>query len=272
VLANFFIGLREGVEASLIIGILVAFLVKQNRQKDLKPLWAGVVSAIALSVFLGLLLGFIADEEPANVEPIISGVASLLAATFVTWMIFWMARQSKALNGQLSGKLASTESSGALSVFAIAFLAVIREGVETSVFIWSASKSTGPQTAPIAGAILGLLTAAVIGYLLYRGTLKFNLRTFFKYTGAFLILVTAGIFAYGFSELQEVGVLPFLTSTAYDVSAWVPESGALDIILRGMLSFNSKPSVLVVLAWFAYLIPTAAFFIRGYSAKKPATK
>lgn len=267
-LANLLIGLREGLEAALIVGILVAYLVKLGHKKELRTLWIGVISAIATSVTVGVLLTTVVTEVPAGTQELIAGSASIIAVGFVTWMIFWMARQSKNLSGELRGKVDKAIEGSALGLAAVAFFAVIREGIETSVFIWSASQATGSDTSPTLGAVIGLLIAAALGYLIYRGALKINLSKFFKYTGAFLVVVAAGIFAYGIHELQEIGLLPFLTDKTYDLSGIIAKDGLLDSLLRGTISFRSAPSQLESLVWFAYLIPTAILFFRTSSSKK----
>jgi high-affinity iron transporter len=146
----------------------------------------------------------------------------------------------------------------------VAFLSVIREGIETSVLIWSTAQTTNDPQSTL-GAILGLVAAAVLGTLLYRGAIKINLSTFFKYTGTYLIVVAAGILAYGIGELQEIGALPFLHETAYNLTWMMPEGGALDSLLRGLMGFKIAPTLLEVLAWWAFIVPTAAVYLRGYS-------
>lgn len=265
-LANFLIGLREGLEAALIVGILVAYLIKTNNRKGARTVLLGVVVAVLTSILVGMAIAEFIQVVPEGTNEIIAGVASIIAVFFVTWMIFWMARQARGLKAELHEKLdkAIESSTGALA--GVAFFAVIREGIETAVFIWSASRSTGFETNPILGASLGLLTATTLGYLIYRGALKVNLSKFFKYTGAFLIIVAAGILAYGVHELQEIGWLPFLEQSSYDLSGAIPKDGWLDTLLRGTISFRSKPSILESLVWFGYVIPVSYLYL------KPAKK
>jgi high-affinity iron transporter len=265
-LANFVIGFREGLEAALIIGILAAYLVKLNRRPELSKLWAGVIAAIVLSVGLGVILGVLVENVPEGTNEFIAGATSIIAVGFVTWMIFWMAHQSRALSKDLRAQVDQAEKS-AWAIAGIAFLAVIREGIETSVFLWSSSRAAGADTLPVLGAVFGFVAAAILGYLIYRGAVKLNLSKFFGYTGAFLIVVAAGILCYGIHELQEIGLLPFLSSTTYDVSGVIPEGSVFDTFLRGTISFRSAPSQLESLAWFAYLIPTAVLYFRGTRKK-----
>jgi len=261
VFANFLIGLREGLEASLIVGILVAYAVKTGRTKTVGQILIGTALAVLVSVGVGIALAEFVAVVPEGINELIAGFASILAVVFVTWMIFWMARQSRALKSELEGKF-DTAAAKNITLVAVAFFAVIREGIETSVFIWSASRATGQDTNPVFGAIIGLVIAAGLGYLVYRGALKLNLKKFFQYTGAFLIIVAAGIFAYGIHELQEYGLLPFLTGTTYDLSGVITKDSVVDTILRGTISFRSAPSYLESIVWFAYVGVTGWLYLK----------
>ena len=265
-LANLIIGFREGLEAALIIGILAAYLVKLNRRSELPKLWLGVGIAVAVAVALGVILGVLVENVPEGTNELIAGLTSIVAVVFVTWMIFWMARQSRALSKDLRSQVDQAEKT-AWAIAGVAFLAVAREGIETSVFLWSSSRAAGADTLPVVGALIGFAAAAILGYAIYRGAVKLNLSKFFAYTGAFLIVVAAGILSYGIHELQEIGLLPILTSKTYDVSGVIPEGGVLDTFLRGTISFRSAPSQLETLFWFAYLIPTAVLYYRGNKKK-----
>lgn len=265
-LANFVIGFREGLEAALIIGILAAYLVKLGRKNELGKLWIGVGGAIAVSVALGVILGVLVENVPEGTNELIAGLTSIIAVVFVTWMIFWMAQQSRALSKELREQVDHAQKS-AWAMSGIAFLAVVREGIETSVFLWSSSRAAGADTLPLLGALIGFAAAAILGFAIYRGAVKLNLSKFFAYTGGFLIVVAAGILSYGIHELQEIGVLPFLTAQTYDLSGVIQEGGVLDTFLRGTISFRSAPSQLESLLWFAYLIPTAVLYFRGTKKK-----
>jgi high-affinity iron transporter len=186
----------------------------------------------------------------------------MIAVGFVTWMIFWMARQSRGLKNSLHKRIDTAVAASAISLMGVAFFSVIREGIETSVFIWSASRATGIDTNPILGAVLGLALAASLGYFIYRGALKLNLSKFFKYTGAFLIVVAAGIFVYGIGELQELGWFPFLTQTSYDLSGVITKDSWLETLLRGTMSFKTAPTMLETLIWFAYVIPVSYLYLK----------
>ena len=276
-LANFLIGLREGLEAALIVGILAGYLVKIGRKADFGKLFTGVGAAIGISALVGFGLTFAVTKAPDGINELIAGSMSIIAVVFVTWMIFWMAAQAKSLGAELRGKVDEALKASTITLVGVAFFAVIREGVETAVFLWSATKATGDETQPLLGAALGLIVATVMGYLIYRGVLKFNLSTFFKYTGAFLIIVAAGILAYGVHELQEIGLFgwleqafPILAANAYDVSAIIEKDGVVHSILKGTISFRVAPSNLESLVWFAYTIPVGLIYALRY--RKPAKK
>jgi high-affinity iron transporter len=178
-------------------------------------------------------------------------------------MIFWMARESRKLGGSLRSKIDAAVQGSIWSLSFVAFFAVIREGIETSVLLWSATKSVGNDGSPAWGAFLGLATATVLGYLLYRGSLKVNLGIFFKYTGAYLIVVAAGILSYGIHELQEIGWINLLPQKAYDLSVAIPDGSVLHAVLKGVIAFDTAPTLLQALAWFAYLIPVAVIYWRA---------
>ncbi len=274
-LANFLIGLREGLEAALIVGILAGYLVKIGRRKDFSKLFIGVGAAVGISVLVGFALTYAVTEAPAGINELIAGSMSIVAVVFVTWMIFWMASQAKSLGTELRGKIDEALKASTVTLVGVAFFAVIREGVETAVFLWTATKATGDETNPLLGAALGLLVATVMGYLIYRGVLKFNLSSFFRYTGAFLIIVAAGILAYGVHELQEIGLFagleqafPILSANAYDVSGIIEKDGIVHSILKGTISFRVTPSNLEALVWFTYMIPVTLLYALRY--RKPA--
>ena len=265
-LSNFLIGLREGLEAALIVGILVAYAKKTSRQDWVNKILLGVAAAIGVSILAGLLLNWLVENPEGGTNELIAGAASFVAVIFVTWMIFWMAKNAKNLSGDLKSRLSATTS--AFTVVGIAFFAVIREGVETSVFLWSSVSASGQGYFALLGALLGFLVAGWLGYLIYRGALKLNLTAFFKYTGAFLIVVAAGILAYAVHEFQEIGLLPFLSATSYDLSALVPEGSWQEIILRGTISFRATPSQLESVVWVLYVAVVSVLFGKAYSTQK----
>lgn len=263
-LANYLIGLREGLEATLVVSILVAYLVRSGRRERLRPIWIGVGAAVAMSLAAGALLTFTSRSMSFRSQERFGGVMSILAVCFVTWMVFWMRRASHHLKGELQEKLdvALAMGTGALAV--TAFVAVGREGLETALFIWTAVQATGSSAAPVAGAFLGLTTAVVLGYLLYRRSVKLNLAKFFRWTGAGLVVVAAGVLAYGFHDLQEGGLLAFggLDRVALNATRIVPPSSWWGTLFKGLFSISAEPTRLELGVWLAYLVPTMTLFLR----------
>lgn len=267
-LANYLIGLREGLEAALIVGILIAYVVKTGRVGLIRPIWYGVGAAVALSLGVGAALTFGTRTLTYEAQEAIGGFLSIVAVGFVTWMIFWMARNARALRGELHTRVDQAASLGPWAVALMAFIAVAREGLETALFVWSAARAVGGGPVPLIGALLGIATAVVLGWLIYRGALRLNLSTFFTWTGAALVLVAAGVLAYGVHDLQEAGILPGLENTAFDVSAAIPPTSWYGVLLKGTFNFTPTPSVLEVIAWWGYVIPVMTLFLR--TALRPA--
>src|SRR3954469_20858883 len=267
---TFLIGLREGLEASLVVGIVVAYLVQAGHRDRLAPVWGGVLSAIAISLGFGALLQYTSAQMSFEAQEAFGGFASIVAVAFVTWMVFWMRRTARFLKSEIHGKLDAALVLGPLALALTAFVAVGREGLETALFLWSAVESTGETTSPIVGAMLGLAAAVVLGYLLYRRAVSLNLKTFFTWTGAALIIVAAGVFSYGVHDLQEAGILPGLNNLAFDVSNAVPPSSWYGTLLKGVFNFSSRTSVLEAVAWTCYLVPVLTLFFLPARAPAPA--
>jgi high-affinity iron transporter len=261
-LANYLIGLREGLEAALVVSILVAYLVKTGRRDRLAPVWVGVLAAVAVSLLFGALLTFTSNQMTFQAQEAFGGTLSIVAVGFVTWMVFWMRRTARSLSKELRGRMDAALAMGTGALIVTAFIAVGREGLETSLFIWSAIQATGQNSQPVLGATLGLLTAVVIGYLFYKGALKINLAKFFLWTGAILIVVAAGVLSYGIHDLQEAGILPGLNSLAFDVSGAVPPDSWYGTLLRGTVNFTPATTWLQAIAWVAYIVPVFVFFLR----------
>jgi high-affinity iron transporter len=270
VLANYLIGLREGLEAALVVSILVAYLVKSGHRRALPPVWAGVAAAIAISLLFGAVLTFTSRHLSFEAQEGFGGSLSIVAVAFVTWMVFWMRRTARHLSKELRGRLDTALAIGSGALALTAFIAVGREGLETSLFIWSAVQATGQNTQPVLGAALGLVTAVVLGYLFYRGALRINLAKFFTWTGAALIVVAAGVLAYGVHDLQEAGVLPGLNTLAFDVSGAIPPDSWYGTLLKGTVNFSPVTTVAQAVVWVAYLIPVGFLFFRP-ARTAPAT-
>ncbi|MCU1350803.1 MAG: High-affinity iron transporter [Acidimicrobiales bacterium] len=260
--ANFLIGLREGLEAALVVGILVAYLVKSGRRDSLGPVWLGVAVAVGMSLGVGAILTFTSNSLDFTAQETFAGVMSLIAVGFVTWMIFWMRRQSRHLRDELQGKLDDALTHGALALGLMAFLAVGREGLETALFLWPALRSAGSGAGPGIGAVVGLGTAVVLGYLVYQRSIHLDLAKFFRITGGALIVVAAGVLAYGLHDLQEADVLPGLGSVAFDISRQIPPSSWYGTLLKGVFNLSPVTTWLQAVAWIAYVVPVTYLFFR----------
>ena len=271
VLANLLIGLREGLEASLVVGILVAYLVKTGRRERLSSVWIGVGSAIVLSLVVGGALSLTATELPGSAEPLFAGLTSVLAVVFVTWMIFWMRRTARSMAGELRGRLDRAAGLGAGALVLTAFLAVAREGLETALFMWSAIQTAGSGASPLLGGLLGLLISAFLGWMVYRRAVRINLARFFTWTGLALIVVAAGVLSYGVGDLQEGGLLPGHEALAFDASATVAPSSLAGTLLTGLFNLSPVMTWLQVIAWVGYLVPVMIVFRRsGRTPAEPA--
>ena len=261
--ANFLIGLREGLEAALVVGILIAYVVKIGRHDVVKRIWLGVGLAAGVSLALGAVLTFGAYGLSFEAQEIIAGILSLVAAAFVTWMIFWMLRASRSLSGHLRGDVDRHLEGAGWGLVLVALFAVGREGIETALFIWAAVQASGETALPLTGAFLGLTLASALGYLIYRGVLSFNISRFFTWTGLFLVIVAGGVVSYGVHDLQEAGVLPGLYNLAFDVSVAVPPTSWYGAVLTGMFNFSPATTWLEALAWVAYVVPVLTLFLRA---------
>ncbi len=262
-LASFLIGLREGLEATLVVSILVAYLVKSGRRRELIPLGAGVAAAVALSVLFGGLLTYTETSLLADYRSreLFEAIASVLAVALVTWMIFWMRRTARRLKGDLTGKLEAAIGVGALAVAGIAFVSVVREGLETALLFYAAAQGASSTATPLVAISLGVLTAVLIGLGLYAGALRVNLGAFFTVSGVLLVFVAAGILKYGIHDLQEAGVLPGLNTIAFDVSAVLDPNSWYGAAVAGMFNITAAPTVLETGVYLAYLVPVLALFL-----------
>lgn len=269
-LSNFLIGLREGLEAALVVGILVAYLVKSGNRNRLPAVWLGVGVAVALSITVGAVLQYGSASLTGKQQEAFAGWVSVFAVGFVTWMVFWMRRTARSLKGELHGKLDTALTMGSGALVLTSFLAVGREGLETAVFLWSAVDAVGGGVTPIVGAALGLTVAVVLGYLVYRRSIALNLATFFKVTGAGLIIVAAGVLSYGIHDLQEGGVLPGLSSLAFDVRDQIPLSSWYGSVLHGVFGFTPNSTWIQTIAWVLYVVPVMYLFFRPTKPAAPS--
>jgi high-affinity iron transporter len=269
-IGNYLIGLREGLEAALIVSILIAYLVKTDRRSMVPRIWLGVGIAVGLSIGIGALLTFGTRGLTFTAQEAIGGFLSILAVGLVTWMIFWMAANARHLKGELHSRVDKAADAGVWGIVLVAFLAVAREGIETALFLWAAARSTGQGATPLIGALLGIATAVLLGYLIYRGALRLNLAVFFKWTGLALIIVAAGVLAYGIHDLQEAGILPGLNNLAFDVSSVIEPGTWYAALLKGTVNFSPAMTVLEVVTWLLYVGIVMPLFIRRVRAPKTA--
>jgi high-affinity iron transporter len=261
--ANFLIGLREGLEAALIVGILVAFLTKSGHRNQLPKLWTGVGLAVVVSLGFGAVLTFGPNGLSFQAQELIGGTLSLIAVGFVTWMIVWMATAARSITGALHTKVSSAVADGSgIGLVAVAAIAVGREGLETALFVWAAAKASGSNTQPLFGALIGLATAIAAGIAIHQGAVKLDLRKFFRYSGLALIVVAAGVLSYGIHDLQEAEFLPGLRSIAFDVSAQIPPSSWFGTLLKGTVNFSPVTTWLELITWMTYIITVGTIFVR----------
>jgi high-affinity iron transporter len=273
-LQTFLTGLREGLEAALVVSILITFLVRGGHRERLPALWAGVAVAVALSLGFGALLHFTSASMTFEAQEAFGGTLSIIAVGFVTWMVFWMRRAAHTIKADLHGKLQNALELGGLAVGTAALLAVGREGLETALFIYPTFQAQGAGAGPAIGAILGLGTAVLLGGLMYKGAVHLDLSKFFRFTGAALIVIAAGVLAYGVHDLQEAGILPGLENLAWDIQGYQVTSwyGAL---LKGIFNFSPQMTVLEVLVYLTYLVPTMVLFLRprrAVAVARPVTE
>ncbi|WP_328298350.1 FTR1 family protein [Streptomyces sp. NBC_00435] len=269
--SNYLIGLREGLEASLVVCILIAYLVKTGNESKLVPLWLGVGLAAALSLAFGAGLEFGTQELDFKAQEAIGGSLSIVSVGLVTWMVFWMKRTARNLKSELQGKLDAALAMGTGALVTTAFLAVGREGLETSLFVWRSVHAAGNGAGPLIGVLLGIGSSILLGWLFYRGALKINLSKFFTWTGGMLVVVAAGVLAYGVHDLQEADFLPGLGDKAFDISAAIPPDSWYGTLLKGTFNFQPDPTVLQLVVWALYLVPVLTLFLAPslFKSSKP---
>ena len=271
--STFIIALREGLEAALIVGILLAYLHKTQRSHLRNVLWLGVGLAIALSLALGAFLSFTSHELPKHGEEVFAGTLAVVAVVLVTAMVFWMKRTARSMRNELESKASQALSMGALALATTAFVAVAREGLETALFIYANFATVKTSQGPSIGLILGLAGAVGLGALIYRRTVSFNLGKFFKFTGIALVVVAAGVLANGIGDLQEAGWIPGAHLQAWNVESWLSPDSLIAGALAGSVGFSTSMTWIQVAIWATYLGAVLNFYLRpDRAAKESACK
>ncbi|HET9915440.1 MAG TPA: iron uptake transporter permease EfeU [Anaerolineales bacterium] len=278
-LPTYLLSLREGLEAALIIGIVLGALTK-IRRSDLSPaVWLGILSAVGISILTAVLLTSFSMSLEEEAEQIFEGITMLIAAGILTWMIFWMSKQARFLKGELeAGVNKAATTTGQRAMFWLAFVAVVREGIELALFVTAAffagdqSEVTSNIIQTLAGTILGLGTAALLGWTLFATAIRLDLRRFFQVTGFLLILFAAGLVAHGVHEFNEVGWIPSVVEHVWDVNAIVDENSVPGQLLKTLFGYNGNPSLTEVISYFIYLAVVTILWRRDTApAKAPAT-
>jgi high-affinity iron transporter len=267
---SFLIGLREGLEAGLIVSILVATLVRGDARSRLPQVWTGVLAATAMSMSFGAVLTFTAANLSATAQETFGGTLSVIAIAFVTAMVFWMRRSARTLSGEIREKVNAALAMGGGMLILTSFLAVGREGLETALFLWTTGQAADESAGPLTGAGVGLVLAAGLCWGLYRRVLKINLTRFFTVTGAVLIVIAAGVLGYGLRDLQEGGVLPGEHSLAFDLSAHIDAGSWYAALFQGVLNLTPAMTWLQVVGYGAYLSVVMTLFARGVRPPAPA--
>ncbi len=264
--AALLITLREGIEASLIISILLAYLRQLDRRDRAYLVWWGTGLAVLASLAVATVIFSAAAEFEGKGEQVFEGAVSLTAVAVLTWMIFWMRRQGSRVRSELHQKVDTALTGGGYALAGLAFAVVLREGIETALFVFGADKAaaggSGGTLPGILGAIIGLSLAAAIGMAIYKGSVKLNVRTFFKVTGAVVLIVGAGLLSFAVGEFQEAGILPGSAKIAFDISGTLPDNSGVGAILHSLIGYVAAPTILQAITWLSYVAGAGLFFFR----------
>ncbi|MBR1819245.1 MAG: FTR1 family protein [Neisseriaceae bacterium] len=270
--------LREGLEAALIVGIVAGFLKQAGKSHLMPKVWGGVALAVALCFGVGFVLLKTVGEIPQKQQELVGGIIGLIAVAMLSWMILWMNKAAKSMRQELHGSMqaALAKSASGWFLVSMAFLAVLREGLESVFFLFAVFTQRGALSNMSLGAVAGLAVAVVIGFLIYQGSIRINLSKFFRITGVFLIFVAAGLFAGSFRALHEGGVWNlwqqrlYEYSSAFDWSKVLDEDSPLGVMLGGFFGYVHQPTVSDAVLYFAYLLPVLAWFLLGSRKKVQA--
>jgi len=268
-LVPFLIMLREGLEAALIVGIIASYLRQTGRGAWMPAVWIGIFLAASLALFVGAGLQFVSAEFPQRQQEMFEAVVGLIAVAVLTWMVFWMRRAAKGLRRELTGALDSAFASGhshTYALIAMVFLAVAREGLESVFFLLAVFQQSQGSAAPV-GALLGVACSVVAGWAFYRGSLRLNLKHFFRLTGLFILLVAAGLLAGSVRAMHEAGWWNHAQQVLFDLNAWLPLDTPLGSVFAGVFGYQPAPSLSEVVAYVGYLLFTLLIF---FSPDRPA--
>lgn len=268
-LAPFLIMLREGLEAALIVGIIASYLYKTGRAAWMPAVWAGVFFAAAAALFAGAAIQFAAADFPQKAQELLEAVIGVLAVAILTSMVFWMRRAARSIKADLHGRIetAFAGSGTGWLLTGMAFLAVAREGLESVFFLLAIFQQSPGPSAPI-GALLGLTVSVMIGYGIFRGGLRLDLRRFFRWTGIFILVVAAGLLAGALRNLHEAGIWNSLQGVAWDTSQALPVSSVLGTVLSGMFGYLDAPTIGEVAVYILFLAVSLFLFLRPSPAPK----
>jgi high-affinity iron transporter len=268
-LSSLLITLREGLEAALIVGIILAYLARTDNRRGFKSVWLGVSLAVVGSLIAGAAIYLLAGEFSGQAEGIFEGLAMFLAVGVLTWMIFWMRKQAVNIKAHLHAQIQSVLTTGSsLGLVVLAFVVVVREGIETVLFLFAATRVAESPVLFAAGGFLGLAVAIGIGYSVYKGASRLNLRAFFNVTSIVLIVFAAGLLAHGIHEFQEAGIVPIVVEHLWDINHILPESSTFGRFLSAILGYNGNPSLVEVVAYSVYLVLALGSYFRPIKVAK----
>lgn len=271
-LIPFLIMLREGIEAALIVGIVASYLKQSGRGALMPAVWVGVLLATALSLFAGAGLQLLAAEFPQKEQELFEGVVGLIAVVMLTSMVFWMRKAARSIKGELQASIDKALHKGAdgqgWALIGMVFLAVAREGLESVFFLLAVFQQSSGWEAPV-GALAGIAVSVVVGWGLYSGGVRLDLRRFFRFTGLFILLVAAGLLAGVLRKLHEGGVWNHLQTVVFDMSTTLPMDSPVGAVLSGLLGYQAAPVVGEVIVYLAFLAVALFFFLRSAHAAAP---
>ena len=263
---GFVTGLREGVEAALIVAIIVGYLARTGESARIPRVLLGAGAAVGVSVVAGIAIFLVVGELASPYEQLLEAATMILAAVIVTWMLFWMKRQSRGLKGELHARVdRALDDGGMWGLTLLAFTAVIREGIETAVFLLgqaSAARESGGTGGVLLGALIGLAAAVVVGYLVYVGSRRIDLRLFFRVTAILLVFIAAGLLSRAVHELVEIGVIAFGTQPVFDLTAILPDETGLGMFLRALFGYSATPEAAALLVWVTYVVVVLWLYLR----------